>query len=236
MAVALTPQHVQKTAERLHRRVLERFPDSDLAKVAAEVVRAAAESDRRSTELARPNHPLRALTWILGAALACGVAAGFLRFRTLQGFTTFAELVQGAEAGANLTVLLGAAILSTARLETHLRRKRALAAVLALKNLAHVVDMHQLTKNPEAVLNPAPDTPSSPKRTLTRGELGRYLDYCSEMLSLIGKTAAIYGQRLDDPVVLEAVDSAEDLATGLSRKIWQKIAILLERERGAAAA
>jgi hypothetical protein len=230
MAVALTPQHVHKTAERLHKRVAERFPDSDLAKVASEVVRFTEASDRLSAELARPNVPLRALTWALGATLVAGVTAGFLRFRSLGGFSTFAELIQGAEAGANLTVLLGAAILSTARLESHLRRKRALAAVLALKNLAHVVDMHQLTKSPEAVLSSVPSTPSSPKRTLSRQELGRYLDYCSEMLSLIGKTAAIYGQRLDDPVVLEAVDSAENLATSLSLKIWQKIAILLDAE------
>ncbi len=236
MAVSLTPQHVHRTAERLHKRVTERFPDSDLAKVAAEVVSAAADADRRSAELARPNLALRALTWLLGAALLVGVAAGFLKFREASGLTKFSELVQAVEAGANLTVLLGAALLSTARLESHLRRKGALEAVLALKNLAHVVDMHQLTKNPEAVLNPFPSTPSSPKRTLSRQELSRYLDYCSEMLSLIGKTAALYGQRLDDPVVLDAVDSAEDLATGLSQKIWQKIAILLDGDRGAAAA
>jgi hypothetical protein len=29
-----------------------------------------------------------------------------------------------------------------------------------------------------------------------------------------------------DPVVLDAVDGIENLTTGLSRKIWQKIAIL----------
>jgi hypothetical protein len=49
------------------------------------------------------------------------------------------------------------------------------------------------------------------------------------MLSVIGKIAAIYAQRIQDPVVLEAVDGAEDLTTGLSRKIWQKIAILSDR-------
>jgi hypothetical protein len=46
------------------------------------------------------------------------------------------------------------------------------------------------------------------------------------MLSLIGKLAALYGERFDDPVALNAVDQIEDLTTGLSRKIWQKIALV----------
>jgi hypothetical protein len=33
-------------------------------------------------------------------------------------------------------------------------------------------------------------------------------------------------QKFDDPVALAAVNEVEDLTTGLSRKIWQKIMIL----------
>ena len=57
--------------------------------------------------------------------------------------------------------------------------------------MAHIVDMHQLTKDPERLLQGGPATPSSPQRTMTPFELGRYLDYSSEMLSMISKTAAI---------------------------------------------
>ena len=64
------------------------------------------------------------------------------------------------------------------------------------------------------------------KWTMTDFELSRYLDYCSEMLSLTGKVATLYVQRFDDPVALSAVDQIEDLTTGLSRKIWQKIVII----------
>ena len=92
--------------------------------------------------------------------------------------------------------------------------------------MAHIVDMHQLTKNPEAVFSPQDNTASSPRRQLTAFELGRYLDYCSELLSLIGKTTALYSQGLEDPVVLDAVDDVEDLTTELSSKIWQKITLL----------
>ncbi len=86
--------------------------------------------------------------------------------------------------------------------------------------------MHQLTKDPERVLVRTKDTPSSPKQELTSGELTRYLDYCSEMLSLIGKLAALYVQQFDDPVALAAVNDVEQLTNGLSRKIWQKISIV----------
>jgi hypothetical protein len=61
---------------------------------------------------------------------------------------------------------------------------------------------------------------------MTPFELGRYLDYCSEMLALTAKVAALYAQTFPDPVVVEAVNDIEMLATNLSGKIWQKIAIL----------
>ena len=61
------------------------------------------------------------------------------------------------------------------------------------------------------------------------GELGRYLDYCSELLSLASKVAALYMERLNDPVVLAAVNEIETLAGGLSNKIWQKITLLGQR-------
>ncbi|HEX2095240.1 MAG TPA: hypothetical protein VHG28_22780 [Longimicrobiaceae bacterium] len=54
----------------------------------------------------------------------------------------------------------------------------------------------------------------------------RYLDYCSEMLSLDSKLAALYAQNLHDPVVLAAVDEVEMLTTGLCGKIWQKIVMI----------
>jgi hypothetical protein len=100
--------------------------------------------------------------------------------------------------------------------------------------VAHIVDMHQLTKDPERLMSPQPDTASSPVRTMTAPEIGRYLDYCSELLSLTSKVAALVVQQLTDPVVLAAVNEIEVLCTGLSGKVWQKIT-LLERVTSRAA-
>ena len=63
-------------------------------------------------------------------------------------------------------------------------------------------------------------------RTLTPFQLGRYLDYCAELLALTGKVAALHAQHLPDPVVVEAVSDLERLTSALSQKIWQKITIV----------
>jgi hypothetical protein len=141
---------------------------------------------------------------------------------------SFADFVQAIDAGINDVVFVGIAIFFLSTLEGRIKRRRALKALHELRALAHIIDMHQLTKDPQVITSPGPSTPSSPKRTMTDFELSRYLDYCSEMLSLIGKVAALYVQRFDDPVALSAVDQIEDLTTGLSRKIWQKIMLINE--------
>jgi hypothetical protein len=61
---------------------------------------------------------------------------------------------------------------------------------------------------------------------MKREQLGRYLDYCSELLSLTSKLAALYVQYRNDPIVLEAVSEVEQLSGDLSNKIWQKITLL----------
>ena len=53
----------------------------------------------------------------------------------------------------------------------------------------------------------------------------RYLDYCSELLSVTSKISALYVQGLKDSVVMAAVSDVETLCTSLSGKIWQKLQI-----------
>ena len=48
------------------------------------------------------------------------------------------------------------------------------------------------------------------------------------MLSRCGKLAALYAQAVADEVVVDAVNDIEELAANLSRKVWQKIAIIGE--------
>ena len=47
-----------------------------------------------------------------------------------------------------------------------------------------------------------------------------------EMLAMIAKIGAIYVQDMNDATAVNAVDKIEELTTGLSRKIWQKVMLL----------
>jgi hypothetical protein len=212
----------------------ERFPDSGLSKVGAEVVAVARTSEADAEQLAEPHRKIRVL---VGAVLAAGVACALLvisklSFGDVQGEAI--PLVQGVESAMNIAILVGLGVLALTRLESRWKQRRTLASLHKLRSLAHVIDMHQLTKDPSPGRPTLAPTTSSPKRDLTVPQLLRYLDYCSEMLSLIGKLAALYAQSLNDPVVVAAVNDIETLTTNLSRKIWQKIAIVGTTEADAA--
>ena len=135
------------------------------------------------------------------------------------------DIAQAFESVVNLVILLALAMWFLISLEARLKRQRVLTHLHELRSLAHVVDMHQLTKDPVSILNPGLNLPGSPPRDLTPGQLARYLDYCVEMLSLIGKLAALFAEHSQDAQIIDASNDIEDLTTNLSRKIWQKIMI-----------
>ena len=219
------PNRVVATIETLRRRIHERFGECGLYRVCSQLREIAELDTRRAVSIGRRYIFLR-----LFIVLALVAGAGVLwRVLTLLDFTTaapdFSSEVQGIEAAANLTLLTGAAILFLVRLEQRLKRRRALAALHELRSIVHVIDMHQLTKDPSKFIVGG-NTPSSPPLLLTEFQMTRYLDYCSEMLSLTSKVAVVFGQTLDDVVVGEVVSDTERVSAGLSQKIWQKIMIV----------
>jgi hypothetical protein len=222
----LKTERIVATLDALCSRIRERFPDAGLSHVGHELLDFARETNARIERLRRPHWFLRVGSAVL-LALALILTVVLVRsLRISMGIDDIAELVQGLDAVANELILLTVGFVSLWTLENRLKRREALRAVHELRSLAHVIDMHQLTKDPDVILGPARPTPSSPQRTLTPFELARYLDYCSEMLSLVGKLAALHVQYFRDPVVLEAVNDVEALADGLARKIWQKLTML----------
>jgi hypothetical protein len=222
----LDPPHIVDTAEALERRIAERFPDRNLRRVVGALVAAARTAGPRTARLARPIVGLRlAIAAVLLAAPALIVwLIGEEQIDPV--IRTLPELVQTAEAALASLVFVGAAVFFLLSLETRIKRQRTVRALDELRALAHVVDMHQLTKDPERAGQAGGDTPSSPERDLTPWELGRYLDYCAECMALISKVAALYAQVSSDSLVGDAVDDIEDLTNGLARKIWQKIMLL----------
>jgi hypothetical protein len=111
-------------------------------------------------------------------------------------------------------------------LPERLQRGRSLTVLHQLRSLAHVIDMHQLTKDPERLRSDFQRTSASVPLDLTAIELSNYLDSCSELLSMVGKTAALFGEHTDDRTTLSTIAGIEELTNGLSRKIWAKISLL----------
>jgi hypothetical protein len=223
---ALDADSVAETIERLCRRVELRFPESSLARVCRELDALAEHARARSLWIQRPMLMVRAAVGLLLVLLVVALVAGLVSMRRPDGPFTISEFIQVLEAASNEVVLVGAAVFFLLSTERRVKRQRALAALHELRSIAHVIDMHQLTKDPEWVLERGQETGVLPPRTMTRFELSRYLDYCSESLSLTAKIAALYAQHFDDDVSLQAVNEVESLCTGFSRKIWQKLMIL----------
>lgn len=229
----LIPERIVATAEQLERRIGERFPDSSLRAVADELCVVARQAVATANGFRQPIYWLRLVVWLLVAMLAVvfvtfGIILSGALPKDLSWFgdtQNAEEFIQTLEAMLGSVVFVGAAVIYLLTLERRWKRERLLAAMRELRALAHIVDMHQLTKDPETVTR-GEATPSSPKRTLTTFQLSRYLDYCSELLSLINKIGAVYVQEFPDPEALEAVDQLANLTNGLSRTIWQKIMIL----------
>jgi hypothetical protein len=227
----LDAERILATSERLERRIRERFPDAGLLRVSGQLVELASRATATTRWIAKPNAGLR--------ALSAGVVATFLVLSVIgvaasvrseaDGRVTVGDLVQISEAALNGLVLLGAAVWFFLSIETRIKRRRVLTAVQELRTLAHLIDVHQLTKDPELLGAEVKPTPSSPERTLSAGELGRYLDYCTEMLSLVAKIAALYADGFDDTAAVDAVTDLEDLTNALQQKIWQKIVLLESR-------
>ena len=225
---SLDPERIVFTISRLRRRIEERFPEAGLGRVCATLQEIGENTKTRLEAVERPILWLRTGTWLM-AALVIVAAIAAVRAVAIElpgGFGSVFEALQILEAGIQDVVFVGIGLAFLVTAENRLRRKQALGFIRELRAIAHIVDMHQLTKDPNRLVHPMADTDSSPRRTLSGFELGRYLDYCSELLSLTAKLAALYAERFNDAVILQAVDEVEALTTGLSRKIWQKIMIL----------
>ncbi|GLS40502.1 hypothetical protein GCM10010869_60990 [Mesorhizobium tianshanense] len=217
-----------ETAERLEKRVADRFPDAGLRGVAIELV-------SLSRDLAKAAKALEAPIWWLRGIVIASIAAGAMMFLfvgtilplgRISGNHDAIQSVQGIESSINMIILAVLGFLALIRTEERIKRKQVFRKLHGLRSLIHVIDMHQLTKDPAVLSTNFKPASHSPARITDRGDLARYLDYCSEMLSITGKIAALFAQSVNDNVVVDGVNDIETLASNLSRNIWQKITLI----------
>jgi hypothetical protein len=207
-----------ETADRLASRVVGRFPEASLGKVAVAVADVTRNAVATAERINRPNWALR--VGLIALAVGIVAVAVTLAVVGISDSRQFLEIVRVAS-GAGLW--LGAVAVFFWTLETRLRRGKVVKALHELRGLAHIIDMHQLSKDPECGAEADP--------AYSREGLGYYLNYCSEMLAILSKIGQLYVEDFPDGTTLAAVDQLERLTTSLSQKIWQKV-MILEQIRG----
>jgi hypothetical protein len=226
----LDAREVDSTLSQLRDRIEARFPERNLVNVANELHDAielvAEESSSRTRQLQLVRLAITIAASAIGAAAILAIALAVRDAIDAADGTLAFEWLPVVESAINDIAFAGIAIFFLLSLPGRQRRRSGLALLYRLRSLAHVVDMHQLTKDPDRLLaSPAP-TEASLRNDLAAAELGRYLVYCSELLALIAKTAALCAQEVTDDVVLERVSEIEALTSDMSRKIWQKVSLL----------
>jgi hypothetical protein len=218
---------VLATAERLQARINARFPDRNLGRVAERLVTVASDVERaaaRSTWVTVLRIAGSVLIVIIVALSAASLVAAIVELARSAGSTL--AWLSAVETIVNDVVYAGIAVVFLWLLPSHLERRRILGELHRLRSLAHVIDMHQLTKDPERYAPAFQETAQSVPVTLTPIQMANYLDYCSELLSLVSKTAAVYAERSTDPAVLATISDIENLTNGMARKIWQKLGLV----------
>ncbi len=229
----LNADKILTTLIQLESRIQERFPYSGLLKVSQEFKSTAQSLELIAFELKKPIWWVRVSTWacvlvllfILVSVLSTIFSSTFRSATDVINHFGISDFFQVTESAINDLIFFSFAAYFLVSAETRIKRRRSLKALHSLRSIAHVIDMHQLTKDPVNLIGDQRTT-SSPIRTMTTFELTRYLDYCSEMLAIISKIGALFSQNMVDEIVHSHVNDLSDLTQGLSAKIWQKIMIM----------
>jgi hypothetical protein len=213
-----------ETVENIRKRIDQRFPDSGLSRIASEIIEITRDSLARAAAISRPNFWLRAGLAVL---LVVAVVGTVVYLRTSdQQIPPRQNLLQFLESTKGAIAVLSATAIFLITLETRLKRRRALRAMHELRAVAHIIDMHQLSKGPD--LGHAIEPIDAAGIPMDAAGMRRYLRFCTELLAVISKIGQVYVQDFPDPAAQVAVDNFESLTTGLSSKIWQKL-MMLER-------
>ena len=221
----LEASKVRETIYQLTLRIHDRFPSSGLFDVCGELYTASKETEKIVAGIAQPLLSVRFGAGVLILLFITAIVFLLLGHPVDEELSVY-SMIQTLEAGGNLLILIGLAVIFLWSVERRVRRGRVVRALNRLRDIAHVVDMKQLTKDPDGLAQVSRPTTNSPKRKLNAFELGRYLDYCTEMLSLVSKLGYLYVATFSDAEATNAANDLETLCTSLSRKIWQKIMIL----------
>jgi hypothetical protein len=232
----LDPDKIIATIDTLEQRITTNLGERGLTRICRELSKVARDAKRRVIRLHQPNWFLRVvpiamtalliyLTWLMThnidqllASIDKEAAREFAHLvEALQQFKT--KVAVPVALTVPLPLVIGMFVFIWT-LESRWKRHRALRYLHELRSIIHVIDMHQLTKDPHHVGDENdPDHVSGNK-------LLRYLHYCAELLSMSGKVAALYAESSYDPLVIGTVSDLGQITSNLGNKIWQKLRIV----------
>ncbi|WP_310526904.1 hypothetical protein [Nocardioides sp.] len=176
----LSASAVQQTVVRLSERIGARFPARGLARVAAELTRLA---DDVSTGAAATRGRLRWVRQVslvgVGIVVLATLVALVLAMQDAGRVDSSVDWLPLIESAINDLVFAALAVFFLHALPNRLERGQLLGLLHRLRSLAHIVDMHQLTKDPERLRDDFVTTSVSPELDLDRAGMEHYLDYCS---------------------------------------------------------
>jgi hypothetical protein len=213
----LVSDEIEKTIEHLAGKIQKHFPASSLNKTCHSLFIISTEAKSTEKWIVKPNLFLRSLAILIIVVASIMVIYPCTKLHVSVRDLNIADLVQMISSGMDGLMLLGAGIFFLMTFETRRKRSRIISAINHLRCIAHIIDAQQLAKDPEGV---------GEKNKVAGYDFGRYLNYCSDMLSLITKVSFLYVQHFNDQVANEAVHDLETLTTALSQKIWQKIMMI----------
>lgn len=222
----LLTSEVQITIKKLYMRIKDRFPKSNLLNICETLYNISTDIDKTLKWIEKPNYSFRVIVSIAIISILVLFLITICKLNIYVEEFNLLDLIQSIEALLNEIILIVLGIISIITIENRIKRAKVIKSISELTSISHVIDAHQLTKDPDANKVYYVPTLHSPERNMDGYETGRYLDYCAEMLSLTSKVGFLYVQSYHDHIAKKAFNDLESLTTGLASKIWQKISIL----------
>lgn len=213
----LQPDKLISTSLELAKWIRKEFPKAHLSDVAQDVYALTTEAVAKAKHIARPMYWLRLLLTIAFGGLCYGVYWHY----THHSEQEFNDLLHSLKP---LGVFVGSAVLFVITLETRFKRWKALKAIHELQSVVHIIDMHQLGKDPS--IEKFRDDPEDRER-----KIDQYLHCCTAMISIVSKIGQLYIDHFYDASATTAVNEFEAVATGTTQKIWSKILHLGQSEQ-----
>ena len=144
----LEPEKIIDSVSILEKRISDRFPDSGLKDVCREFLMLAEKTKKNISYISKPNIPLKVFSYLIIAVGLGGIIFSFSLINFKVKTFDLEKLVSISNGMFNNLFLIGAAFLFLITMESRINRKLAIKSLHKLRVISHVIDMHQLTKDP----------------------------------------------------------------------------------------